>query len=358
MKYIVFSDPHIGYRPKSHVTTASAERYSQMVVVQAHVALDQVRKEFPDAPVLCLGDLFHKHSNSERVILEGSDLMARTNLCLNGNHDVLNVAGATSSFDLAWQLNRHATDSQWTHRERAEWGYWPTSKDQQAEFWYCCHYLTQADFEAAVNAVCSAAMKAVSHYKYLLLHCNVGEGYGGDVEADGSSLFLTKELREKASSVFDRILVGHEHVPRSIGNLQIVGNTIPLTFGEMADRFVWILDTADNSLTPARTLSMSERLLVTEVTQLSDLETISLVPEIWWVDLKGQLPVEDKPKALKTIVDLWKQSDSLLAIRNGLEWLGATPSTKRGTDLVADLPSLVREEAERAGFKRELEEIL
>ena len=62
MKYIVFSDPHIGYRPKSHVTTASAERYSQMVVAQAHMALGQVRKEFPDAPVLCLGDLFHKHS--------------------------------------------------------------------------------------------------------------------------------------------------------------------------------------------------------------------------------------------------------------------------------------------------------
>lgn len=335
MKVTFFSDPHLGFRPKSHVTTASAKRYQEAVSEAAWNAV--ARKQ---GHLICLGDLFHHHSNKEAVIQEGAAILRECYLSLNGNHDALNVAGSVSSFDLAFEMT-DSTVTAFTHKKGNYASAFP--------FWTCCHYFTQEDFEQAVRSACEDAAP-VEGYKYLLLHCNVGEGHGQEVEKDGHSLYLTEELQDLVSKTFTRVFVGHEHVARTCkGNIHIVGNTIPLSFGEMADRYVWHLDTETNKLEKETILSINERF-----EQIS--YQAAVLPSRWWIEVVGSHPVEKRAEINQWIAGMWKEHPHLLSIKNSVEFTGASPLKEKRESFI-DLRSAVLSAARDAGFEKELEEL-
>lgn len=349
MKILLTTDFHIGFRPKSHVTTASAAAY------QAEVKERALRASAYEAQAEArynLGDLFDKFTNSEAVIADGIEVAKHYDLVLSGNHDVRNIEGSVSSIQIA---ERAGCKVAFTH---AGLGSVPFHKGG-VEFTALCHCYTQGDFEAAVRRASEAQDPCAA--RVLLLHCNIGDGHGSEVEADQSSLYLTEELQDLVCENFDLVLVGHEHNKRTVtrpgkkGRIEILGNHFPLSFGEMCDKFIHVLDTDTMELEAVKVWDSRYGYAQLRYSELFEDRPVKWA-DTQFLEITGQVKQEDKPALARAITQLWKSHPHLLAVKNSTEVIGA--DRKAEVRKAVDFTSYLREEVVKAGYEEELKEIM
>lgn len=361
MRVLLSSDPHIGFVPKSNVTTESARHWAQAVYAQAlAVTSKELATELEVDYHICCGDFFDKYTNRENVLADGARLLPRFDVIMSGNHDVRNVTKdpfgnepigslrLLSELPLSGERSTHVLFTETGETPRFYFG------EDGCTWYFLCHYLTQEDFEAALRTACeehAESSKDNDHRGYLFLHCNVGDGYGKTAEAHDSTLTLTPELQALAEEHFDLIFVGHEHKPRRQGKVVVLGNTFPLSFGEICERFVYVLDTVTGEL--------EQHSMLQPVYQ--KVPAGSLCAEGAWydglqfLDITGEVKVEDVPALNRLIAQVWKTGPStLLGIRNNTEVIGQKKvSQLKATNIV----DMIRELAEKAGFEDELAEV-
>lgn len=346
MKILLTTDFHIGFRPKSHVTPRSAKLYEEMVYDIA-VAASSYEADLK----INLGDLFDKYSNSEEVILQGAHAVEGYEFVMSGNHDVRNIHGSTSSLELLSQMRPGV---RFTHAGPEICQY----AGNGFQFTACCHYFTQAEFEAAIRKACGM----IRHNKLdmLLLHCNVGDGHGEEIVGDQSSLYLTSELQELVSERFDFVFVGHEHVRRKVkNNIFILGNHFPLSFGEMSDRWVHVLDTETKEIEKIKVFDVSRSYRqISAADLINSASELDLEGECYFLEVDGEIKPEERPELSKALVTVWKNNCyTLLALKNNVTISGGKGKAKKQSSSAMDFMAYLTQQVEQAGFEEELKEV-
>lgn len=324
MSILFFSDPHIGLLRSANTTLASRQRLRRQL---ARRALEAANLADGEDDVVCLGDLFDRYTNEESIVLEGAEVARRCALVLAGNHDVANRADTSGSLELLRHVNPDLPIA-----------YTPPglAGTELATLWgvkavAIPHVISQDLFERSVAEACKQGGDM------LLLHCNVMNGL-----ADGHeiSLNLTEDLAEAALKVFDYVLTGHEHLPRTLfdDRLIVLGNTMPLSFGEVGERFVWTFD--GSGFDRESFWDPATRFLNLSVAQVMDAPSLGEGVEM--VDVSGEVRREESADFAAAMASLWKRHEGLLMVRNGATFESAEFIQAETESVLVRLPDAIR----------------
>lgn len=324
MSVIFFTDPHLGVKRNSHTTPASRARLKDQVAEMVQYILNRAEEDGHE--VFCLGDLFDTEENDEATILEGLTVAQRCSAVLAGNHDLPNRAGKLSSL----QLIDQAVPGKIIVGSVDEPGFDFRDTDE-GRIYFVPHMATQELFEQSLAEAAAHASKEGSAAA-LCLHCNYENGLVHN------GLMLSRQWAEALLEVFDFVLLGHEHVARSDfgGRLQILGNTLPLSFGEITDRFVWELKAGKLS---SHALWLSK--LRSAVVPWEDLDSREWDVEEY-IEVVGEAEAAEMPAVARAIQQIWSQAPGALMIRNNVEVKEAI-SAVEGRELarMTDVPTRV-----------------
>jgi len=331
MKLGFFSDPHLGISRLSHATVRSSMAFRQFVFKRTLEVIEAL-KHNGAKKIICGGDLFDTYTNDEAVIAQGWTVLMHCWKALAGNHDVVNRTDKIGSLQLLNKFSHHLFDEEdlpvVVSPDPSKPDYRVASPDSSSELVFAPHCLTQSIFEQSVEMACEFAEKGKGARNiYLVLHCNVGvpgEAYNV-VDPNGTSLYFTEAMQERALSVYTRIFVGHEHPPRMLHNdrLIVMGNVFPVTFGELSDRFVYVLDTATDTLQTIETLQVAD--MYQELRVEDVLDGLAPMQGAPFIEIKGRLEAKRHAELAKAIANLWKQVDENLTffIKNSVEVIKA-----------------------------------
>lgn len=341
MKIGFFTDPHLGAKRSAHSTTKGQENYREKLF---EIALAASKRQ----PVtICLGDLFDKFSNSEEIIYQGICVVDNCRLVLAGNHDVPNRTDLYGSLQFIEGLKGEKISispdpgKPWVERYTIE----------DFELHAIPHCLSQGVFEASIREAC------LEGGELLLLHCNVGNGFG-PIEGDGSSLWLTSELQQLVLDSFKLCLVGHEHTPRELhdGRIVVLGNTFPLSFGEIDMRYVYTYDTETGELDKDVLFDPCECCLELPVEWLMDPGQSNITPDSLLIEVVGQLEKSQYAEFSRCLYKLWKNNPQLLAVKNSTTMVGVEAAVVETDVEKLTLPEIVGRAIKVAGFEEEAKE--
>lgn len=359
----MFTDPHIGLRRLSGTTAESQVRLKFLLENMAHSAIETLRQK-EAKEVICLGDLFDKFSNSEEDIAVGAKIVEKCDYVLAGNHDVSNQVSKSGSLKLLSQISESGDNVVISKDPSVP--YMEILKNTDSFLVVAIpHCINAETFHSSIEHAIAGASSAGSKFKYLLLHCNVGEGFGETMSSH--ELWLTAEYAEKALRVFDRIFIGHEHEPsfKNVENgkfvpsdlddagIVILGNTYPLSFGEISDRSVYILNAARNTVESFCTVTSKE--ILTKV-KVEDLVLGGVKVSTPYVRIEGTLKYEDTAKFYSNVSRIFKENPTLIMIGKYYEEEGKGLERIKGSGLKT-IEEIVRESAETEGFLDILKEI-
>lgn len=301
---IVYSDPHFGLTLNANTTPLSRLRLRKHLLSHVCGVLDPFREQ--GHHVLCAGDFFDKHQNSEEVIASSLAPATRTDWILSGNHDVTNSVDRVGSLDLLRYLGHadrivppvlsaplfdSAPEVRWRAVGGALGGF---------RMYLVPHHASQDLFEATLDAVAEAASTdRTETEKLLVMHCN----YDSPAANDRVSLNLSKRRAEVLLKVFPRILLGHEHAARTDfdGRLIVIGSPHPTGFGDVAsDKFVLEMSPGKEPVRH-RVWKASDHYL--EVDHASLLEQIK--PSHRFIRVTGEVPASDLHKVASAIKAVW-----------------------------------------------------
>ncbi len=358
MKIVMFTDPHLGLRRASHTTTRSQRLLRDRLFEQCEEVIrhrDELICENPDVWTVCAGDMFDQFSNDEETIEQGAKIAESCDIVLAGNHDESNRTDVIGSLRLIWNITKSSIllspDQSKPYAEVAK----PPYSNEVAII--CVpHCLNQELFEQSIAiAVQKHEELATVQRKLLLLHCNLGSGYGR-LEDASSSLYLTPELQERVAC-FDHVIVGHEHEIKQIGNIKVLGNTYPVSFGEISDRFFYVYDTDTNEF-EQHLLFSAER----EYGQLEAVELLESEGKIstskFLVEITGTIKQSEHAALARATANFWKTNDHLYAVKKSVEVekLGEVNARKHDVE-ARTLPEIVKAAVSEAGFAAEFDEL-
>lgn len=334
-----FTDTHLGLRRQSHTTLAGQERLAERLFHQALLCIGSRDDSF------MLGDLFDEYSNDEAVIAEGAWIAQRCRAVLGGNHDVRNRADVKSSLQLLADLietDAHQIvlpnfdpDSQ-TGKDNYTGGVSFYDLPHDWRVVAVPHQMSQAEYMGWVDFAESEAKLRPDLKHMLLLHCNYDTDFG-QITDDGATLNLSRERAETLLETFKYVLLGHEHVPKTDfdDRLIVLGNTLPLAFGEIADRFYYEFDTETGDFTRRQIFDAAERALTIDVEDFM----VRSADDEWlknayyfYIDVQGTLPATEYPELGRRLVKLWKHAPFLLMCRNGVRMQAVTADPDTAPD--------------------------
>jgi DNA repair exonuclease SbcCD nuclease subunit len=358
MLFGIFSDPHLGLSRAANTTLESRKRFKQFLYDHTLGIIGELEEAGAKA-IFCLGDLFDSYANSEDIILQGSSILQDITGCLVGNHDIANRMDSIGSMQLLSKLqveNFHGHPviyndepnqpriKNWTF-ELSKWTFVP-------------HVLTQELFCQSLEL---AEQTPLSHNMHILcLHCNVGVPGFKEAEAKGTSLFLTDEWQERLLKRFDMILVGHEHPPQSFhsGRLLVVGNIYPLAFGEVADRFAYIVDDEEKSIVQAIPIFKVEKdFKQIHVSELLGSEGNYDAGAAGIVSVTGTIRRSDQAELARAIANFWKSNEGVYLFKNETETEEVAKAQRHENTFVPKtLPELVSESVANTPFSEAYKE--
>lgn len=346
-----FTDPHEGVSRVQNTTMASAQALRDRIHETCMLMLKNARSGDPYY-IACLGDLFDKHSNPEPVVARGARVVEQCDAVLAGNHDIKNVVGSLSSLGLVHEMLGDRSPVVMSPDLTEPYVQIQETGQGDVVLHFIPHCLTQELFEQSVRLACDSVSYG---YNVLCLHCNVGDAHG-QVEAEGSTLALTEELQELVIQHFDLTMVGHEHTPRKLhkGKIVVMGNLLPLGFGELSNRYTYMLDPQTKQLAMLCHFAEDEEVKSYHVRDLETLESFGAA----YVTIGGEIQPEQYPVLARQIRKLWSNSPNTLMVSNVVEI--DRPDALSRTRVEASkqtLMDLVRAEAKTKGFATELEEL-
>lgn len=352
MKIGFFTDPHIGIEAKANTTVESRARFKQHISVKTQEAVVALRNAGCDQ-IICLGDLLDTYSNNEATTLQAHMVARACRFVLGGNHDMVNRANTLGTLQLLEKLyDMDENGSPCTiitnptpnepYVYDVDWGDFALA--------FVPHAFTQELFENSVRLAMEKLKHDKEQLKVLCLHCNVGVPGYSESRDRSATLFLTDELRDETFTVFDCILVGHEHVSKieSDGNLIVLGNVFPLTFGECAaDRSVWVLDTDERQIAPIRIYDAESQYVSIDVSMLLSIGGASLCQKHApaFIEVMGRIKPDDYPQFAREMQKLWQANPETFFIKNSVELETVGKAVRDvGTDFIPrTLPEIVEE---------------
>lgn len=234
MQILFASDFHIGLTRTANHTAESSQRREQA----SREMLRQVLATPHDLAV-CGGDFFDRFSNPETTIIEAMAFAHEFDYILAGNHDSSQRSDTKSSLDV---IDNSLADCAIVNDPLVHAislsGFAPVA----ARIWFVPHFLSQGLFLDALDQSLDQAHQASPHVpRILVTHCS----YDLSFELSTSSLNLSRELAERLLTVFDYVLLGHEHVAREDfdGRLQVIGSHFPTSFSDLTDKRHLVYDT-------------------------------------------------------------------------------------------------------------------
>ena len=313
MKLGFLSDPHLGLKRAANTTAASREQWTEGMSVALSSAMQELVVRGCTHQV-CLGDFFDKFTNTENIILQGSQLLDSFSLCLAGNHDVVNdnsKMGTLRMLEAMAEGQRRVSSV-------------PVGCVHASHYWYDAvqlyavpHHSTQDLFLKALDkAKVSQGEQRAAHKHILLLHCNYNapENRGTD-----GALNLTQEKAEELLDTFDYVLIGHEHTPAEYfdDRLMIVGSTFPTDFGCMTSKRALTYDVGTDQWDEVPLWSKSKGYTLVDaggggVEQATD--------STQFIDIVGTVPRAMASSVHRLVVDLWDSSNNLLGVRNNVQF--------------------------------------
>lgn len=316
----------------SNTTPASRARLRARIVEQ----VQHVQKLAGADPLFCLGDLFDTDTNSEADILAGYMLAQNCTGVLAGNHDLPNREGKLSSLQLLKEMIPQDCNSGKIHSNDATHEAQVFIEDtDEALLVFVPHTATQQQFERALQLARDTAMDN-DGARILCLHCNFDNGFA---EGHDISLNLTRQRAQELLTDFDYILLGHEHMPRMEMDERVIvlGNTLPLNFGEIHERYVWELDQGTFRL---HTI-WDDKAAAIDV-NYADLDAVDW-SEVEYVNVTGDAAGADMPKITKAIHGLWAKAPKALMIRNAVKSLDSLAEVDgHAIAKLEDVPTRIR----------------
>lgn len=305
--FVAFSDPHVGRVWGSHAVPSTREKLTDRYLDPIHEVVSEYAQK--GVPVICGGDWFDRAHNSERTIQASIPLLEQLRAVLAGNHDHAGRESAVTSMDLIDGLMDDGTTIIRSEDHLNAFGL--SWLDVNGVGIYCVpHAGTQALFEEACYKAANAA-RGESGYKVLVVHANVGPIGGGKPD---SCLYMTPQLLAGVEDAFDFVLTGHEHLPKQIGKLIVLGSSQPCSFGELGERYFWEFWEEDGRLVPKKVRIKSQ---ITTVNY--DIATLLKAEDCKGaelVDLHGHLPINQARNVQRLVKEFF--ASGTLAVRMGV----------------------------------------
>lgn len=325
MKLSIFTDPHLGVSRKANTTASSSARLNDALFETAMACCDS------ELPVFVAGDLFDKSHNSERVIAQGIAVALRAKV-MAGNHDEPNREGDVTSL----QLVAKAVPDAIIRTPSVGGTYfaqpWPG-------VYVVPHHASQELFMAALQRASEhAALHGETKHKYLFVHCNRGV-IGVNEVAPDSTLVLSNEDEDTLLETFTTIFYGHEHKPGTYKGDRVIvlGNTHPTGFGDISDKFRYVLDTEADELT--------RQLIWEEADHFARFELGDPLPtndEVQFVEVHGAGTRQD---VSKYVSEIWDTYPSAFGVRSVCQY---TDDVRVGGEAVDfhDIPAIIERDLE------------
>lgn len=295
-----FTDPHLGRNASSHTTVSSRNRLDDKLFSAAITA------SHSEYPVVCLGDLFHKAHNHEKVISQGMSIASRCTLLLEGNHDLTNRTDSVPSMAVLSQSNLEDTKIVSCSLGKAAIS---VTYINNTKLVAIPHHMNQELFEVALD------LARKEKGDLLLLHCNYNSPFVSNID---TALNLTEDKAKELIDSFDYIVLGHEHIHRweLDGKVLVLGNTHPTSFADISNKYSWVYDEQDKSWTKKVIWSKLDHHIEVDFHKLIE-DSPTFDQDIEFVDVVGQLSGSDDAYRLsKAISKLWETHEHLLMIRN------------------------------------------
>lgn len=363
MKYLFCTDFHLGVKSASHTTIRSQNSLQKHIYEKGLEIVTSARES--GARVYNLGDMFHRHSNKEPIVLQGLNIARQCHRILAGNHDVLNIAGTVGSLRLVGEALRDEDPENprvvIAPDQSEPYCYTEVNLDETTSITFVPHCLTQELFEASVQLAMDDQLDNEECFSILCLHCNVNDNFG-HLEEEGATLCLTEAMQKKVLERFNLVLVGHEHKPQVLhkGRLQVLGNLFPVSFGEIEDRYVYWFDTKTKKLTKERIFDTeNESMQITHAELLDCKGEMEVTHSL--VEITGNVTPHEYPELARAIKKFWDTNEeTLFAVRNMVEIDKPSAAKKKTKDgyVPRTLQDVVKEEADTAGFGAEYEELI
>lgn len=301
---VFFSDPHLNRTWSAHSIPTTREKLTEAY----YLPVQELIAKYADkgVPLACGGDWFDRAHNPEKVIQRSAGLLKRIAVTVAGNHDHVNRDQAITSLALLGNLDEdlgHHLAINPDHLNEASVDLHYIS--DEVDLFIVPHHATQALFEQALFEAAKASKTTRATHHILMTHCNVGDPGGGKPD---SNLYLTPALQTAMAQAFDYILVGHEHVPRRIGDqLIVMGSTQPCNFGELGcDRSAWELHLRDGELSIER-VSLATQLRSSKVELNSEADLQREVPITDLIHLVGAMPVTAAKQVQRLVKSLYER---------------------------------------------------
>lgn len=333
----IFTDPHQGLNRKAHTTQKSREKLAEALCEGTRFASETGSP----LSVVCAGDLFDQHSNSEATILAAAKSIRCCDVVLAGNHDSLNESEAEGSLDIIGQLLKD-TDI----IKSPDFGkpYFDSGILEAMDLIFVPHQATQDIFDAAVEQV-SGYTK--NHWRAVFLHCNYENAM---TEGSDISLNLTRAQAEKLLKVADYIFLGHEHEPRELldGRLVILGNIHPTSFGDISDKYYY--DLTATELKKTKIWDMGTGYAKIEY----DGKTLPALPkEAQFIDIQGRISIDKGADLAEYISHCWEELDPLM-VRNNVTFVTESHQSVEAVDFHT-LPDEISKELDGTALQEKWE---
>lgn len=350
----LFTDPHLGVMRQNHTTRASAQRLQDALFDQAMRVVNGSAH-----PKFCLGDLFDKAFNPERIIAQGIQVASSCISTLSGNHDETNREGTITSL----QVVAEAGASVCRAPNLSEAFFEAYTDGVFAGVYMVPHHASQELFlEACQKAADHAAVHRDGLASVLFLHCN----YNFGLAVEDNTLNLPEEFAKQLLESFDKIFLGHEHNPSTHldGRVVVLGNTHPTSFADLSDKYIYHLDLETAEYTTECVWSMDKH--YREVSYGSDPGNLY---DVHFINVVGQEGIASAAEVNDYINALWKAGElleggetrnSLLAIRNRVALKDALDGVDTESESVQleDLQTKLRSDLQGSDLAELFEELL
>lgn len=322
---IFWSDPHLGLNRTSHTTATSRKLLQSALLTKA--------RRITDDPSVCLGDLFDTTDNEESVILQGAEIAKKVAAVLSGNHDLPNRDGKLSSLQLIGEL---VEDTAVVLLDKTT-DFVSLPLKGFNELVFVPHKRTQTLFDDTLNQLLQLPKSATSDKNVLCLHCN----YNSPFAENEATLNLTQGQAKRLLDVFDYILIGHEHIPRSDfeGRVQLLGNIHPTSFADISDKFIWEM-TAEG-LNPIKVWDKATHYLSLDWETLLSLPSLSNAEELQFVEVIGTAPAARLPDIARAIQKLWGILPTAFMIKNAVKSDGVNIVAETEVQKALDVPARI-----------------
>ena len=190
---------------------------------------------------------------------------------LRGNHDSTKTYSATPAIDVLGEL-----DSVWLSP-----AFMPSVKDGNL---FVPHMKSQTEFLAAIDTLLASDRR----WDLAFLHCAIAPAFPGGPNDMSIDMDRLEQLASRCNFVF----VGHEHSPKQFrDNIFRVGSTMEFSFGELGQRYWYIVDDHVQMM-PIEPL---RRLVERKVTWPFDIQDVikDLDPGVTWKLKLLEVPAEE-----------------------------------------------------------------